>query len=139
MMNTRNGFFSFSMMALAVLTLSLVLTTALLAVNSLHLTALYEEKVRLYYLAESAVLEGWQEVRTNPAPYFEGQLLAVPQSAQMTEARERVTVEFHGERGYIRALAVDEAASLEQTCSMFFEVVRCEDGQYELQPLHYRD
>ncbi len=65
--------------------------------------------------------------------------MAVPQSAQLAEKGEAVTVEVQGDRGYLRALAVDEAASLEQTSSLFFEVVRHEDGQYELQPIHYRD
>ncbi len=138
-MKMRNGFFSFSMTALAVLTLSLAMTTALLAVSSLQMVAIYEKKVRLHYLADSAVREGWQEVQQNPLPYFQRHAVAVPQSAQLAEKGEAVTVEVQGDRGYLRALAVYEAASLEQTSSLFFEVVRHEDGQYELQPLHYRD
>ncbi|OBZ33712.1 hypothetical protein [Megasphaera sp. DISK 18] len=135
----RNRFFSFSMTAMAVLTLSLAMTTALLAVSSLQMVAIYEKKVRLHYLADSAVREGWQEVQRNPLPYFQRHAVDVPQSAQLAEKGEAVTVEVQGDRGYLRALAVDEAASLEQTSSLFFEVVRHEDGQYELQPLHYRD
>lgn len=69
-MKMRNGFFSFSMTAMAVLTLSLAMTTALLAVSSLQMVAIYEKKVRLHYLADSAVREGWQEVQQNPLPYF---------------------------------------------------------------------
>ena len=77
-MKARNGFFSFSMMMLAVLTLSLIMTTTLLALNCLSLATIYEKKVRLHYLAESAVLEGWQVVQQNPAPYLEGQSVRVP-------------------------------------------------------------
>ena len=62
-MKMRNGFFSFSMTAMAVLTLSLAMTTALLAASSLQMAAMYEKKVRLHYLADSAVREGWQEVQ----------------------------------------------------------------------------
>lgn len=82
-MKMRNGFFSFSMTALAVLTLSLAMTTALLAVSSLQMVAIYEKKVRLHYLADSAVREGWQEVQQNPLPYFQRHAVAVPQSAQL--------------------------------------------------------
>lgn len=70
-MKMRNGFFSFSMTAMAVLTLSLAMTTALLAASSLQMAAMYEKKVRLHYLADSAVREGWQEVQQNPLPYFD--------------------------------------------------------------------
>ena len=47
-MKMRNRFFSFSMTAMAVLTLSLAMTTALLAVSSLQMVAIYEKKVRLH-------------------------------------------------------------------------------------------
>lgn len=43
-MKMRNGFFSFSMTAMAVLTLSLAMTTALLAASSLQMAAMYEKK-----------------------------------------------------------------------------------------------
>lgn len=138
-MKMRNGFFSFSMMALAVLTLSLVLTTASLAVSGLRMAVIYEKQVRLHYLAESAVLEGWQKVQKDPLPYFKSRSVAVPQSAQLADTGESVTVEVQGERGYLRAMAVDDGASLEQTCSLFFEAQRNEDGQYELQALYCRN
>ncbi|MFR6643945.1 MAG: hypothetical protein ACLUQN_10415, partial [Megasphaera sp.] len=115
-MKARNGFFSFSMMMLAVLTLSLIMTTTLLALNCLSLATIYEKKVRLHYLAESAVLEGWQVVQQNPAPYLEGQSVRVPLSTGLTEAGETVRVEARFDYGYLMGLAVDEATSLEQTC-----------------------
>ena len=138
-MKTKNGFFSFSMMALAVLTLSLILTTALLALNCLRLATLYEKKVRLHYLAESAVLEGWQAVQKNPGPYIAGQPVAVPQSVQLAEKGETVTVEGRFGLGYLMGLAVDEETSLEQTCCLFFESTLNEEGQYELHFLHYQE
>lgn len=138
-MNTRNGFFSFSIIALAVLTLSLIMTTALVSLNSLRLASLYEKKVRLHYLAESAVLEGWQTVQQNPAPYVSGQPVAVPQAAQLAEKGETVSLESRFEYGYIMGLAVDEEEALEQTCSLFFEVAVNEAGQYELHFVRYQE
>lgn len=138
-MNTRNGFFSFSMTVLAVMTLALVMTTAGLSLNCMHLATLYEKKVRLHYLAESAALEGWQEVQQNPAPYVEGQSVRVPQSARLTDAGETVRVEVRFDYGYLMGIAVDEAASLEQTCSIFFEVEPREEGAYELRLIQFQE
>lgn len=138
-MNTRNGFFSFSIISLAVLTLSLIMTTALLALNCLRLATLYEKKVRLHYLAESAVLEGWQVVQQNPEPYISGQPVTVPQTTQLAEKGESVSVENRSNYRYLMGLAVDEVDSLEQTCCLFFEVVVNEAGQYELRFIRYQD
>ena len=138
-MKARNGFFSFSMMMLAVVTLSLIMTTTLLALNCLSLATIYEKKVRLHYLAESAVLEGWQVVQQNPAPYLEGQSVRVPLSTGLTEAGETVRVEARFDYGYLMGLAVDEATSLEQTCCIFFELAPQEEGQYELHLIQYQE
>lgn len=138
-MNRRNGFFSFSMIALAVLTLSLAMTTALLSFNCMRMASLYEKKIRLRYLAESAALEGWQEVQQNPAPFFDGEPLTMPQSVQLAEEGENVTIEGNLERGYLLAVAADEAAYLEQSCYLFFEAVLKEDGAYELRFIQYRE
>lgn len=138
-MNTRNGFFSFSIIALAVLTLFLIMTTALLSLKCMHLVILYEKKVRLHYLAESAVLEGWQTIQQNPAPYVSGQPVVVPQSAQLAEKGESVSVESRFDYRYLMGLAVDEETALEQTCCLFFETVVNEEGQYELHFIRYQE
>ena len=54
-MKRRNGFFSFSIVTVAVLTLSLALTAATLAWQHFQMARTYEETVRLTYLAESAL------------------------------------------------------------------------------------
>ena len=50
-MKRRNGFFSFSIVTVAVLTLSLALTAATLAWQHFQMARTYEETVRLTYLA----------------------------------------------------------------------------------------
>lgn len=62
-MKRRNGFFSFSIVTVAVLTLSLALTAATLAWQHFQMARTYEETVRLTYLAESALCEGWNQLR----------------------------------------------------------------------------
>ena len=54
-MKRCNGFFSFSIVTVAVLTLSLALTAATLAWQHFQMARTYEETVRLTYLAESAL------------------------------------------------------------------------------------
>ena len=65
-MKRCNGFFSFSIVTVAVLTLSLALTAATLAWQHFQMARTYEETVRLTYLAESALCEGWNQLRQDP-------------------------------------------------------------------------
>lgn len=67
----RNGFFSFSILALTGLMLTMAMTTAVLARAQLLSVQTDEEKVRLTYLAESALREGWQELQAEPERLFE--------------------------------------------------------------------
>lgn len=52
-MKRRNGFFSFSIVTVAVLTLSLALTAATLAWQHFQMARTYEETVRLTYLPKA--------------------------------------------------------------------------------------
>ena len=79
-MKRRNGFFSFSIVTVAVLTLSLALTAATLAWQHFQMARTYEETVRLTYLAESALCEGWNQLRQDPDAFLAGQAMAVPRA-----------------------------------------------------------
>lgn len=69
-MKRCNGFFSFSIVTVAVLTLSLALTAATLAWQHFQMARTYEETVRLTYLAESALCEGWNQLRQDPDAFW---------------------------------------------------------------------
>ena len=69
-MKRCNGFFSFSIVTVAVLTLSLALTAATLAWQHFQMARTYEETVRLTYLTESALCEGWNQLRQDPDAFL---------------------------------------------------------------------
>lgn len=74
-MKRCNGFFSFSIVTVAVLTLSLALTAATLAWQHFQMARTCEETVRLTYLAESALCEGWNQLRQAPDAFLAGQAM----------------------------------------------------------------
>lgn len=69
-MKKRNGFFSFSIVTVALLALSLSLTAASLAWKHFQMARTYEETVRLTYLAESALHEGWDQLCRHPDDFL---------------------------------------------------------------------
>lgn len=91
-MKRRNGFFSFSIVTVAVLTLSLALTAATLAWQHFQMARTYEETVRLTYLAESALCEGWNQLRQDPDAFLAGQAMAVPRAEGLAGPGDILTV-----------------------------------------------
>ena len=85
-MKRCNGFFSFSIVTVAVLTLSLALTAATLAWQHFQMARTCEETVRLTYLAESALCEGWNQLRQDPDAFLAGQAMAVPRAVRRRAA-----------------------------------------------------
>lgn len=91
-MKKRNGFFSFSIVTVALLALSLSLTAASLAWKHFQMARTYEETVRLTYLAESALHEGWDQLCRHPDDFLQGRPIPVPQAEGLASLGEQLSV-----------------------------------------------
>ncbi|MGN0946533.1 MAG: hypothetical protein ACI4N8_08585 [Megasphaera sp.] len=140
-MKRRNGFFSFSIMTVAVLTLSLALTAASLAWQHFQMAQTYEETVRLTYLAESALCEGWNQLRQHPDTFLAGQAMAVPQAERLADHGEILSVRCHYQPplpgGYLQARAASAEMGVQQTCGLHFDVTTDEQGRTVLNGVQY--
>ncbi|WP_370850389.1 hypothetical protein [Megasphaera sp.] len=141
----RNGFFSFSILALTGLMLTMAMTTAVLARAQLLSVQTDEEKVRLTYLAESALREGWQELQAEPERLLSGAPLTVTRTENIAADGERIFLTCRFDRtqeqagGYLQAVAEKSDQGVQQTCGLVFEAVPDEAGKYALHRCYYRD
>ncbi|WP_298586429.1 hypothetical protein [uncultured Megasphaera sp.] len=142
-MKRRNGFFSFSIMTVAVLTLSLALTAATLAWQHFQMARTYEETVRLTYLAESALCEGWTQLRQDPDAFLAGQAIAVPRAEGLTDSGDILSVRCHYQpvgqapAGYLQARAAAPEWGVQQTCGLHFTVTADGQGRTVLNGVQY--
>ena len=141
----RNGFFSFSILALAGLMLAMAMTTAVLARAQLLSVQTDAEKVRLAYLAESALHEGWQELQAEPERLLSGAPLTATRTEGLAADGERVFLTCRFDRtqepagGYLQAVAEAPPQGVQQTCGLVFEAAADEAGSYTLRRCYYRD
>lgn len=142
-MKRRNGFFSFSIVTVAGLTLSLALTAAALAWQHFQMARTYEATVRLTYLAESALCEGGNQLRQHPDAFLAGQTMAVPQSEKLADGGEVLFVRCQYQPagqtpgGYLQARAAAPGTGIQQTCSLRFVVTADEQGRPVLHFVQY--
>ena len=76
----------------ALLALSLSLTAASLAWKHFQVARTYEETVRLTYLAESALHEGWDQLCRHPDDFLQGRPIPVPQAEGLASLGEQLSV-----------------------------------------------
>lgn len=142
-MKRCNGFFSFSIVTVAVLTLSLALTAATLAWQHFQMARTYEETVRLTYLAESALCEGWNQLRQNPDAFMAGQAMAVPRAEGLAGPGDILTVRCQYQPagqtpgGYLQARAAAPGTGVQKTCGLHFTVPADEQGRTVLHFVQY--
>lgn len=142
-MRKRNGFFSFSIVTVAVLALGLALTAATMAGKYFQMARTYEDTVRLTYLAESALYEGWDQLCQHPDDFLRGKEIPVPQAERLAVQGERLSVRCRyqpaGEAagGFLKAQAAMPDTGVRQTCGLRFEVTADEQGRPVLSGCQY--
>lgn len=133
-MKQPNGFFSFSLLTVSLLALALAMTTASLAWQHYRMARTYEETVRLTYLAESALAEGWEQLQQNPEIVMPEQDIPVPLAEKLAARGECLSVHCRyypasqPAGGFLQALAAAPEMEVQQTCSLRFEAAVDEQG-----------
>ena len=142
-MKKRNGFFSFSIVTVALLALSLSLKAASLAWKHFQMARTYEETVRLTYLAESALHEGWDQLCRHPDDFLQGRPIPVPQAEGLASQGEQLSVRCRYQPagavagGFLKAQAAVPDSAVQQTCGLRFEVRADEQGRPVLHRCQY--
>jgi len=142
-MKKQNGFFSFSIVTVALLALSLSLTAASLAWKHFQMARTYEETVRLTYLAESALHEGWDQLCRHPDDFLQGRPIPVPQAEGLASQGEQLFVRCRYQPagavagGFLKAQAAVPDSVVQQTCGLRFEVRADEQGRPVLHRCQY--
>ena len=103
----------------------------------------YEETVRLTYLAESALHEGWDQLCRHPDDFLQGRPIPVPQAEGLVSQGEQLSVRCRYQPagavagGFLKAQAAVPDSAVQQTCGLRFEVRADEQGRPVLHRCQY--
>jgi hypothetical protein len=135
MMDQRNGFVSFFVLWLGLAILFLTATTAAMAELYLQQACRYRDHVSTTYLAESALLVGWDGLQQAPwedIPTRREQNLE--DTYGLTEKNQSMRLQYNIEkqippyRGTLMAIGAARAGQITRTCSLTFYLEPGEEG-----------
>jgi hypothetical protein len=143
----KNGFVTFYIVLLGIITLVLVEAVSMLAVQYLILARQYKETLVMSYVSESALLVTWDE-------FTRQSRLELPQRKRwifqdelgFMDKEQRVEIncttlaDAASSQGALRAIAYHEKTGIQRSCGINFKVQDAEDGvesQYSIRKIMY--
>lgn len=134
-MKKKNGYITFSILALGTAVSLLALSAASLSVYYVRSARQYKEAIQLSYMSESALLLSWQELRSR-----RWQDVPARKTWVLDDQWDITGNEHHLEiqcistpygipfNGILRASAVSDSTLMKRTCALKFSVQSGDDG-----------
>lgn len=135
MMKTKkNGFMTVYMLSTGVTVLSLAIASSLLAFAYLQTAKQYKESVQLGYVAESAMLLGWDDIRQRDWQQVpEKKTWKLADAYGVTQTGQHMEVQCVSKsyqlpyNGTVRGMGIEEASLMRRTEAVVFHVEKEND------------